>query len=166
MSSPIPFSSRISRISSVYTMMRSTCPIRSRINSGRSSSAPTCPRACDLFPRLVPESAEAARIPASGVRSTICCMRLPWWRLATQRVQWVTSGPVHNAPSWRRRSTTGQTVQKSVALYTSGAPDSLKAGITLADNPWKCSACMMSGSTSRTYSRARFAIVSFSKSRR
>jgi hypothetical protein len=65
-------------------------------------------------------------------------------------------------PSWRLRSTTGQTAQKSVAVYTTGTPNSLKAGITLAESPWKCMACITSGSTSRAYSRARRAMNSFS----
>ena len=38
------------------------------------------------------------------------------WRLARQRIQWAGSGPAHITPSWRRRSTTGQMAQKSVAV--------------------------------------------------
>ena len=121
-------------------MTWSTSPICSLMRSGRSLSALTWRSEWESPESLVSERAPAIFMAAGGVRSTACFILVPGYLLAMQRVQCEISGPLHITPSWRLRSTTGQNVQKSVAVYTSGTPNSLIAGITLAESPWKCSA--------------------------
>src|SRR5215212_358010 len=99
------------------------------MRSGRSLRAPTWRSEWENPESLVLERAPATLRPAGGVRSTVCFILVPGYLLAMQRVQWEISGPLHITPSWRLRSTTGQNVQKSVAVYTSGTPNSLMAGI-------------------------------------
>jgi hypothetical protein len=86
------------------------------MRSGRSLRALTWRSEWESPESLVSERAPATFKAADGVRSTACFILVPGYLLAMQRVQCEISGPLHITPSWRLRSTTGQNVQKSVAV--------------------------------------------------